>query len=180
MKKVLLLTIASMLFASMAFAQGGTIGLYGDNQGTSCQLLDNAMGLKSYYVVHMNTAGASACEFAAPKPACLTAQFLSDASVFPVTVGGSQTGVSIGYGVCKVAPIHVYTINFFAMGTTPACCLYPVTPHPVTGGPWMVDCANNQLLAGMNIAVVNGNLTCTCEIVPTEDTTWGGVKALYE
>jgi hypothetical protein len=180
MKKALLLTFALMLGASLAFAQGGSIGLYKDTAGTDCWLNDTTSGLTPYYVVHLNTTAASAAEFSAPKPACVMATFLSDAAVYPVTVGGSQTGVSIGYGSCKAAPIHILTLNFFTMGMTPQCCLYPVLPHPVNGGPWMVDCSNNQLPAAARIAVVNGNLTCTCEIVPTEETTWGGVKALYE
>jgi len=180
MRKGLLLTVVLMLGAGMAFAQGGTFGLYGDNAGTSCWLNDKTPGLTPYYVVHLNTTAASAAEFAAPKPSCLLATWLSDTSVFPVTVGGSQTGVSIGYGSCRAAPIHILTLNFFTQGMTGACCLYRVLPHPVNGGPWMVDCASNQLPAGTNIAVVNGNATCTCEIVPADDTTWGGVKALYE
>lgn len=180
MKKALLLTVALMLCAGAAFAQYGTIGLYGDMGGTSCWLNDKVAGLTPYYVVHMNTVSAAAAEFAAPKPACLLATWLSDTNAFPVTIGNSQTGVSIGYGSCRAAPVLILTLNYFTAGTTPACCLYPVLPHPINGGPWMVDCTQTQYPVGTNIAVVNGNETCTCESVPTEDTTWGGVKALYE
>jgi len=180
MKKTLLLTGVLMLIASMAFAQAGSIGLYGDTGGTNCFLNDKTPGLTPYYVVHTGTAGAAASEFAAPKPACLLAMYLSDGGVFPVTVGTSQVGVSIGYGSCRVAPIHVLTINYFTQGMTAACCIYPVLPHPVNGGPWMVDCSQVQFPVGTLKGVVNGNDTCTCAMVPTEDTTWGGVKALYE
>jgi hypothetical protein len=180
MKKALLLAMALMLGASVAFAQGGTIGLYKDMAGTDCWLNDTTPGLTAYYVVHLNTTAATAAEFSAPKPTCMMATYLSDASVFPVTVGTSQTGVSIGYGACKAAPIHILTLNFFTMGATQPCCLFPVRPHPVNGGPWMVDCASTQLPAAARIAVVNGNQTCTCAIVPVDESTWGGVKALYE
>jgi hypothetical protein len=178
MKRVVFLAVAALMAASMAFAQGGSLGMFADPAGTNCNLADAVPGLVTYYVVHVNTPGATACEFSAPKPACVLATYLSDASVFPVTVGTSQSGVSIGYGYCAAGPINVLKLNYFAQGMTQACCRYPVLPHPITGGPWMVDCANNQLLTTGGQGIVNANPTCQCN-VPTEETTWGQVKSLY-
>ena len=182
MKKTLLFTLVLMLSASMAFAQGGSIGVFADAAGTSCNLIDGAVGLLSFYVVHTLTPGASASQFYAPMPACMVAAtYLSDGSVFAVTIGNSQDGVAIGYGACLVAPIHVLTINFFGGGATTPCCYYGVFPDPLvaSGQIEVVDCAENLLFATGGIGIVNGDATCLCNNVPTRDTTWGQVKALF-
>jgi hypothetical protein len=180
MKKALLLTLVLMLGATMAFAQAGSIGIFANMAATDCNLAAAVQGLAAYYVVHVNTPGAVGCEYAAPKPACMTlAQYLSDTNPFPVTIGNSQTGVSIGYGTCRVAPIHVQTISYFILGPNPTCCRYFVLPHPINGGPNMVDCQDNLLIATGGQGIVNMvHGECVCD-VPVQDTTWGQVKALY-
>jgi hypothetical protein len=179
MKRVVFLAIATLFVASLAFAQAGSIGIFGDPAGTNCNLAAMTQGLGAYYVVHTNTPGAVGCEYSAPKPACMTlAQYLSDTNAFPVTIGNSQTGVSVGYGVCRQAPILVQTISYFILGPNPMCCRYYVLPHPINGGPNMVDCADNLLIATGGQGIVNSDPTCHCD-VPVQDTTWGQVKALY-
>jgi len=180
MKKALLLTLVLVVSASMAFAQAGSVGLFADTGGTDCNLADLTPGLTAYYAVHVYHAGAIACQFAAPKPACLLATWLSDTAVFPVTVGGSQGGVAIGYGSCQGAPTHVLTINYFTQGLTAPCCVYPVVndPNIPSGEIEVVDCANNLLVGTGGVGIVNSSPNCDCD-VPTEDTTWGKVKSLY-
>ncbi len=180
MKKALLLTLVLMLGASMAFAQAGSIGIFADPAATNCNLVAMAQGLGAYYIVHVNTPGAVGCEYSAPKPACMTlASYLSDTNVFPVSIGNSQTGISVGYGVCKVSPILVQTISYFILGPNPTCCRYYVLPHPINGGPNVVDCADNLLIATGGQGIVNSVVgQCECN-VPVQDTTWGSVKALY-
>lgn len=181
MKKALLLTLVLMLGASMAFAQGGSIGVFADPAGSSCNLTDAAPGLLSFYAVHVLTPGATASQFSAPKPACMaSATYLSDTGVFPVTIGNSQNGVAIGYGACLAAPIHVLTINFFGSGLTPACCYYGVfaDPNLASGQIEVVDCAENLIYATGGVGIVNPNATCQCD-VPVQDTTWGKVKSIF-
>jgi hypothetical protein len=184
MKKALLLTAFLMLGASIAFAQSGSVGIFADAAGTNCNLPDAVPGLTPYYVVHVYTTGATACQFKATKPACVLASYLSDATVFPVTVGNSQTGVSVGYGTCRSGPIHVLTLNFFTQGLTQACCYYKVACDPLgsdgcaSGLIDIVDCSFEPALATAGTGIVKANGTCDCN-VPVEDTTWGNVKALY-
>ncbi len=181
MKKAALLTIAMLCVASLVFAQGGSIGVFGDPGGTDCNIIDAAPALLSVYVVHVNVPGATASQFAAPAPACMaSASYLSDGSVFPVTIGNSQTGVAIGYGACYAGPVHILTINFFGSGLTTACCYYEVVPDPLvaSGQIEVVDCVENLLFATGGIGIVNADGTCFCD-VPTQDTTWGQVKSLY-
>jgi len=181
MKKALLLTLVLMVSASMAFAQGGSVGIFADAGGTDCNLADVLPGLTPYYVVHVYHAGATASQFSAPIPTCMVAAiWLSDTAVFGVTIGNSQTGVAIGYGTCQVAPTHVLTINYFVQGLTPACCRYPVLPDPnvPSGKIEVTDCGFNPLFATGGMGIINPDGTCNCN-VPTEDTTWGKVKSLY-
>jgi len=181
MKKALLLTVFLMLGATLAFAQAGSIGIFANPAATDCNLVAGpASGLALYYIVHVNTPGAVGCEYAAPKPTCMSlAQWLSDSNAFPVTLGNSQTGVSVGYGTCRVAPILVQTLQYFVLGPNPTCCRYPVLPHPINGGPNVVDCADNLLIATGGQGIINAVPgQCMCN-VPVESTTWGQMKALY-
>ena len=180
MKKVVFLTVALVFAASMAFAQAGSVGIFGDPAGTDCNLPDAIPGLTPYYVVHVN-AVAIASQFWAPTPACMTATYLSDTAVFPVTIGSSQTGVAIGYGACQAGNIHCLTLNYFTSGTTPACCLFPILPDPVapSGEIEVVLCDNSLVFASGGAGIINSDASCLCD-VPTQETTWGKVKSLYE
>ena len=180
MKKALLLTLVLTVCASMAFAQAGSVGLFADVAGTDCNLSDAAPGLCAYYAVHVYHAGAIACQFSAPVPSCFLGTWLSDTAVYPVTVGGSPTGVAIGYGACQAAPTHVLTINMFCQGLTAPCCLYQVVedPNVPSGQVEVVDCANNLLFGTGGAAIINADPTCNCD-VPTNESTWGKVKSLY-
>ncbi len=180
MKRLMLLTLVMILGATMAFAQAGRIAVYGDPAASNCAVTATAPGLISVYIFHIETIGAVGCEYAAPKPDCFAASYLSDTNVFPVSIGNSQTGISVGYGTCRQGPILVQTLSYFLAAPMAAtCCIYPIVPHPINGLN-MVDCADNLLNPAAQSGVVNEAQTCTCSmIVPVEDTSWGQIKALY-
>jgi hypothetical protein len=169
-------------FNSPGPAAGGSIGVYAEPIGTDCNIPDVPSGAFTVYIVHTGTPTAAASEFSAPKPACMTrTTWLSDTFVYPVSLGNTQTGVSVGYGACRAAPIHVLTIIYYATGSSEVCCLYPVLPHPLSasGKIEVVDCAENLVFATGTISTVNANPGCACGSVRVEHTTWGRVKALY-
>jgi len=186
MKRVVVLSFLLVIAASTVFAQAGGINLFSSPAGVSCDLVQPPPGLWSVYAVHVLTAGATASQWMAPIPPCLVGAatiWLSDTPVFPVTIGNSQNGVAIGYGVCLASPIHILTINLFAQLPAPACCLWPVIPDPAvpSGQIEVVDCGGALLYGTGGSAVVNPDPTCGC--VPplaTEETTWGALKAIYE
>jgi hypothetical protein len=183
MKKALILTIVMLCTASVAFAQLGSVGTYADPAGADCNVVDDSQGLLGIWIVHTMTTS-TAVQYSAPQPACFaTASFLSDTNQFPVTVGGSQAGVAIGYGACLNGPIATLLMNYFATGLTGLCCEYPVLPDPnvPSGTIEVVDCAGavQQGATGL-VNTINGDATCNCDApLPTEDTTWGGVKELF-
>lgn len=201
MVKLILALILVLCVASPVLGQTDYISVSGDPYGSDCFLWDVAPGLVTYYVVHYAWVGATASQFWAPKPWCLGAVYLADAAVFPVTIGDSQTGVSIGYGSCLNGPIHVLTLNFFAQGTSPNCCCYFIYPHPQseTGDIEVVDCNDNLNSAYGWLGYINTDyLTCICTVagrtagekpagpygcindpIAVEQATWGKVKALY-
>ena len=181
MRHLLILAFVLMLTASLAFAQAGSIGIFADQTGSSCNVVDAAAGLCEYYVVHVLHGGATAGEFSAPVPICLGAGFLSDGTVFSVNIGNSQDGISIGYGACRPAPTHILTLKFFCQATTSDCCYYKVLPHPETASGMIegVDCNFVATFPTGGEAIVNSVAeTCDCD-VPNQDTTWGNVKALF-
>jgi hypothetical protein len=186
MKKVVLLAVVGLFAASLAFAQTGlgSVGIFGDPMGTNCNLLDQGgPGVKLYYVVHVLTTGASASQYMAKVPACMTgtgAMYLADTNPFPVTLGNSQTGVAVAYGGCRVGPINTQIIQVFGMGLTPPCCRWYVVGDPVVSPQVQVsDCNFVVWPATGGQGVINPDGSCQCSI-PTQDTTWGQVKALYE
>ncbi|MFQ5511088.1 MAG: hypothetical protein ACE5EO_04500 [Candidatus Krumholzibacteriia bacterium] len=164
---------------------GGVIGLYSDPTGVDCNVDAKAIGLVSVYVVHQNTAGATAAQFAAPMPSCWTGGvYLSDTSNWPVTIGNSQTGVAVPYGSCIPSPNHILTINYFVTVPNGAtCCQYPVLPDPAapSGHIEVVDCSGSLVFGDGSACFINPNASCACLAAPTpvEDTTWGRVKAMY-
>ncbi len=161
---------------------GGMIGVYSTTDATDCNITEGAPGLLEVYVVHTGIVAATACQFSAPMPACMSgASYLSDTPQFPVAIGNSQTGVAIGYGACESSPIHVLTINYFASGATAACCQYPVLPDPniASGRIEVVDCDQYLIYADGMTSIVNPNAGCFCGGIQVRESTWGKVKSLY-
>ncbi len=181
MRRLFLIASVMVFAATGAFAQTGSLAVAGDLSGADCNLAD-IPGLCTYYIVHLSAPGATAAQFSAPQPGCMTAAlWLSDTPVFPVTIGNSQSGVAVGYGECLTSPITVLSINFFCQGLTGPCCYYQVLPDPngPSGTIEMVDC-DNQLLTGVGgiEGIFNSGPGCDCA-VGVEASTWGKVKSLY-
>ena len=173
------------LFALMSFAAGlghaETIGIYADPYGSSCSI-SASFGVTYVYVIH-ETNGAVASEFIAPKPACWTeATWIGDQNPFGPCVGcgDSQTGITLGYGVCSSGAVPVLAIGYFVLGPSGVCCPYPVLPRPEASEILVADCDFNMATATGWVGMINGNASCPCPYpVPVEETTWGQVKALY-
>lgn len=162
---------------------GGVIGLYADIAGNDCNIVQATPALKHVYVVHTLAVRVSGIEFAAPKPACWTnAMWLSDQDIFPVTIGNTQTGKSLGYGVCRTGTIHATTMAYFVHNPpTQFCCEYPVLPAPYnpSGQVQAADCVGGVIDAVGGVSMVNPTPDCYCGGVRVEESTWGRVKALY-
>jgi hypothetical protein len=143
-------------------------------------ICDTSPGLLNIYVVLRWYSGSTAVQFSAPKPSCFTALYLSDTHAFPVTIGNSQYGVSVGFGECRVGLVHVLTMTYFAYGTTPADCIYRTQPDPLSMSGWIeiVNCAFESVLIDEGGNYINPP-EAGCGTIPAETVTWGRVKSLF-
>ena len=179
MKRVVFLAIATLFAASMAFAAtNGSIGIFADNAGTNCNL-PGTPGIAYYYFVHVNAIGATASQWAAPAPTCMTAVRLADMPVFAVNFGNTTTGITVGYPTCQTGTFHIMTALYQVMAAGP-CCRWSVIPDPslASGKIEIPDCFYAMAYGTGGQGIVNMGPSCPCN-VPTEETTWGQVKALY-
>jgi hypothetical protein len=176
MKRSVLIALVVVFSASMAFAQAGSIGIYADNTASSCDIV--AAGFAQIHSFHMNAPGATGSQWKLDHPVAWT--HFGDIWEFPTIIGNSSAGVSIGYGACLASPIYLGVSNYGASGD-PACTFISVIPDPtsLSGQIEGVDCAANKTFPTGGAAYVNGDGSCPCN-VPVEETTWGGVKALYQ
>ena len=180
MKRSLLIALVIVCSASMAFAQAGSIGVFADAGGTDCNLVD-AGSLVTVHFVHVHHTGATASQWMLDLGG-LPWTHLGDLWNTATSIGLSVEGVSLGYGACFSAPYAMGSANFFG-STAPACSVIRIVADPLapTGGIEGVDCVlpkpNKNVPTG-GTGIVNGDETCNCNI-PVEETTWGGVKALY-
>jgi len=181
MKKVLLLTMALLVVSSMAFAQAGYLGIYDTPDGGNCDLVNIPVNVATFYVVHHATVSTGAQWMAENlNPSLL----LLTSAVNPafVSVGDPATGVSVGYGGCLRGPIHVYTLTYFNQAFETCIPLSIVAdPLAISGKIEVYDCAFNMHVANGETSYLNGDGSCPCLIpLPTEETSWGRVKALYD
>ena len=182
MKKALLLVLALSvaMTASMAAAQdGGTIGLYGDANGVSCNVV-GAAGVVTIYVIHELTTGTTASQFAiTANPGMI---YLADQVQGGfLSLGGSQTGIALTYGSCLPGPINILNILYSAVAPV-ACSTLEVVPDPnaLTGQIEGVDCAQTKTFPNGSVLTFDSDGTCSCgPRVPVEETNWGRVKSLY-
>jgi hypothetical protein len=180
MKRVVLLAIATLFAASMAFAAtNGSIGIFADPAGTNCNL-PGTPGIAYYYFVHVNAIGATASEWAAPAPSCMTAVRLADLGVFAINLGTTSGGITIGYGTCKTGTFHIMTALYQVVMAPTPCCRWLVVADPnlPSGKIEIPDCAFLMAYGTGGQGIVNMTVNCPCN-VPTQETTWGQVKALY-
>jgi hypothetical protein len=179
MRHALLVFLVLLLVAGVASAQTPYIGVF-FNSGYSQQTKDCPGSIPDVlYVAGFNfNALVVGAGFAIEYPQAMT--WLSDADLPPVAVGYTPTGLSVGWAAPQngFSPIRICTVNIFwqcmsCPGFTDT--MIRVIPDPTTGVLGFTDYPQYDLVAAVGTAAV----ICPVEL-PTEETTWGGVKALYE
>ena len=107
--------------------------------------------------------------------------FTSPEQVRVEWTGNEKVALETAYGACLVGTVHVGTLSYFAAGLSGACCEYPIAANSLTGVLVHVNC---DPVADPNITplsnTINGDASCPCGVVPTENATWGAVKSLYK
>lgn len=197
MKKALLLTLVLVCCASLAFAQGGSVAVYGDDgygymNGESCELYDCGIAACYYqtiHFVHVADVCATAVEFQADMSQLSIGIDYGDVCPFPLKIGTFRYGASISYQGGFTGQIYLGSTTF--RKTTQAfkhlCKYVYVKNHPVPGiagvtHPLAVGCPTGWVHLAGSYAVMSYDFTnCPCPgTVPTEESSWGQIKALYE
>ena len=179
--KTLLLACAIVLVAQPVLATpGGLIGVYSDQAGTNCGY-SPVFGVSSVYVVHTGFAGATSSRFKVDFSGVVD-PFISETSTIPILcISGDCTGL---YGGCLAPPVLVVTLSFFDQNLTPACTPVTVVPRPdsQSGTIEVVDCNDVTLIGSGGVLWWNGGEdTCEpCITTPTEEQSWGRIKAFYQ
>jgi hypothetical protein len=175
-----------LVVPAVAMAQHGVIGLFADQTATSCEMVDSGQGILDIYVMHTLVTGSTASQFMVQPSAGFTAMHIGDTTPY-LYIGNSQTGISVAYGECLTAPIHIMTITYLFDGTSSACGFLEIVGDPNAPQPpglYTVDCApewemQKHVPQGGKL-FVNGDGSCPCmSPVPAQESTWGEIKALY-
>jgi hypothetical protein len=164
MRKLLLFVVAGLMISSAAMADN--ISVYSDCTGASCEL---AVGFTSTVaVVHKFTTGATGVRFKATLPD--GSSFFSFSTSY-VPLGSLTSDLSVGYGQCLVGTICVGNIvailNPGTLSTTAADGFTTII---------YTDCVFAEKPAFGGDAYVGTTGQCP---LPTQQSTWGSVKALY-
>jgi hypothetical protein len=185
MKRLLIITLGLVLCTSVAFGQAGGIGLYVDQPTyTDCDYDDTGAALVPVYAVHLySIPGATASQWLLVEGGGFNCSYTGEIVHMPTVIGATRTGISLGYGGCIAPPTLLVTINYFCMGTSPACASLEIVGDPASGSGLIevVDCAFTRKFGVGSMMFFNDDGTCgrPCGIA-TKEVNWGRMKALYE
>jgi len=168
MTKLFLSIVAIVVVAVPVHGQtAGTISVYADVQGTSCNVTDlEPSSIVTLYVIHQNASDVSAAQFRVTPANGANMTWLSDISAYSMT-GDSQTGIGVLYGGCSSAPGNILTINYFGQGLSSFCSEYDIVASPVAQaganpGFFAYDCGSNEMSPSGSGVKVNPNVSCAC------------------
>jgi hypothetical protein len=179
MKRKLAFAVVIGLFCAPALVLGGSgLSLYSDVTLTNCALSDQAAGTATVYVAEQSNDGATGIRFRIVGNSGFTGVWLSDSTPY-VTVGNSQTDLSMGYGVCLLGKFPVLTVTYQLFGTS-TCSLLEIAPAQGFPVSLCISCSFNETPCIGNHALhVNCPGPFDCNPVAAEPSTWGRVKSLY-
>jgi len=179
--KCVILAMSGLLFltATSSAQLPGTIGVYADEGGTDCNVVDDG-GIFQAHILHVRTTGATAAVFKLDISATEWT-YLGESWDFGLIIGNAVEGISISYRACYSGTFHLGYASFTG-SSAPACTEISIVPswHSLIGEIEVTDCEvwPEAMIARGGRAFVNANRTCQC-VLPVNETTWGGVKALY-
>jgi hypothetical protein len=182
MNRILTLFICMMFTTTPVVAQEpGSIGIFGDAEGTHNYINDQASVVVNVYVIHVQSPGATAAQFMITWDSDMLMTFLSEVVTPPyLSIGTSSSGIAVVYGQCIASPNMILTVSFFGQGLSGECAEFRVVEDPSapTPGIYETDCADppNLLSSKGGLAYVNPGSSCSNKV---ENSSWGSIKSLY-
>ena len=185
MKKTLLLSFMLLFCASLAFGQAGGIYLSGGSDTTPDGTCEITAGYNWVYVIHQYTPGATGSQWMIAKSAGNTCSKVAGNDYF-TPIGTAFDGVAYAYGGCLVSDILIANMLLNCIGS-PECSYLEVVPDPaaISGKIDVTDCtAGTPLYPSGGVGsklYFNPPSPGGCGVcgLPTKDTNWGKIKAMY-
>jgi hypothetical protein len=190
MKKGLLLALAIVCCASIAFAQPpGSVAVYADAQGSSCSA--TAVGFLQLYYFHAGASSVTAVEFHSTVLDVTpvgSLNFFGDNSTWTLKQNNFHGDCSIAYQACLSGNLYLGSSAYGVVGGTfpiPNCTTFYVTgistpSIPLSTNPIAVDCQDNLVELRGSFFVINPTGACPCPgTIPNEESSWGQIKSLY-
>lgn len=196
------LVISAIFLAALTASPGralcqveGSIFVSAQPDNFSCVLLDMNPGVHTIHIIHSLSLGAKGSRFRIATGPGMTMTYMSETHHFPMTIGNTQSGISICYEDCLAGDFLVASINYMGYGTSSHCSRIQVAAHPESGVVEAMRCNNTPVRMAMeDLAVTPSPGGCACPSprsiqgtpqsfgclpVPVDGKTWGAIKALY-
>jgi hypothetical protein len=138
------------------------LALSGNPEGTACDIADpGPLGVATVYVLLRQNSGAAAVTFAAPVPPSSGLTHIADTSPYYI-YGNSQSGISVGFGLCETSPTVLVMTMLFVRTSVGAPC----TPYMASSGSFYWDCAADYPIPSEGV-VLNSDGTCSHVTLPS-------------
>jgi hypothetical protein len=194
----LLLALFALVVLLPPPARAGQIEVSGYELHGICEISDLAPKTWTLYVFHVYNPGEVSARFKIQRTPNFTMTYVSETHPYPMTVGDTQTGMSVCYGECEPWDRLIATMTYVAYGTSGPCARLQIVPHPLAETVEVIQCDGIPASAYVDDLVVNHGSPCGCgpdvnsahvfpgtphafgcQPVAAENETWGGIKALY-
>ncbi len=171
MRKVLAITAVLLALSSLAFAQTPNVQMIFDNGRASIDCTGDWM--PGYIVAQNFNCWLVGIEYKVTYGPGVV-KMAAETYAAPLVIGNTVAGVSMVWNIPQNAFSPVLTATVMIKCTCGENLWVQVVPHPISGFVRATDYPDNNFVYGY------GETSLLCSTIPTENTTWGGVKALYE
>lgn len=179
MKKVLLLTTALLLVATVAMAQlppTGYIGLYTDDARSSNCIEATGGGYDVYVMVLPSDQGLMTTEFAISFPSGVYLTKTTYASDIALTWGDPANGLRATFSACKTAWCWPCYMTFDIWNVSGGNI--EIIPHPDSGLMQLCNC--NEGYPTESVIYLTPMYLGECGPLANEESSWGAIKGMYE
>lgn len=161
----------------------GSIMLYSDPDGTSCEVAGNPSTQVTVYVLHRFHTGVTSSQFKIEQNGTNWTWIAEQPQSGTLITGTTDVGGSFVYGGCVSDPHSVVNVLYQSYGTAGVCSFLQVVPSPaaLSGDIEAVDCDSGKFPAGDSKVTVNPDADCVCgNPISLRETNWSRIKALYQ
>ena len=186
MKRILLLSLASILLSGAAFAQGspfGYIGLFNDvDHSVWCTEVGCYM-IEMWIWCLPSERGQIGADFMIRYPAnVVQGTVMWNEPIISLAIGDLPTGLSLNFGTCQWDWLWICHQVIYV--TDPMPSYVEVCAHPIAGPYRFVNCLPGyptEPCRKLNNLYINyePSASSECQVLGYRDTSWGAIKNFY-